>query len=98
MLEKKIHENKAEVQQLRDEVKSVTAENGVMKEILQGRDKESIEHRKRAEEAMTRGIETYDIVKTNSGRIAEMADAINRLVGSIDRHIANEEKLLSKFS
>ena len=76
----------------KDEAIKVKAENGTLREILQGRDIATLEFQKAAMDAIKAGYETNHIAKENSRKLDSANSNIERLAKAIETHLENQTK------
>lgn len=92
--EKKIGELSQKVDGLEREVARLTVENKTLRDILQGRDQDSIENQRKGIEAARIATETRDLVLEqqkisleNQNEIRQVNHNIERLASAIERHL-----------
>lgn len=84
-LEIRIKEQDILIKETADKLQALIAENNILREILQGRDQDTIFFQKTVIEAVERGKQTFEIVsKTN--KITE------RLLRAIEKHLQHLEQ------
>lgn len=76
----------------KDEAIKVKAENGTLREILQGRDMATVEFQKSAMDAIKIVYETSTIAKENSIKLDAANKNIERLAVAIETHLDNQSK------
>lgn len=82
-----------EIRELRDKIVKVNGENEILKALLEGRDKTSIEFQKQGFDAIKR---TQTIEKTINVGFKTMNANIERLAKAIEKHLKTQEAILSK--
>lgn len=99
-LTKKIENYELKFTQIDTKVRRIEAQNQLMKEILQGSDKDSMEYRKRGTKAMEQITELGKISAENGRKAKAIIEAvkgtnrnIERLAKAIEKHLAAELKI-----
>ena len=88
-LEKKVNKQSDDIESLTKKVDELERENETLIEVLQGRDKSTLEFQRQMLEAMRIGMETNGLAK-------ETASSLNRLTDLISAHIVAIESQESK--
>lgn len=81
-----------EIKELRDKVVKVNGENEILKALLEGKDKNTLEFQKQGFDAMKR---MQRMEKTTMTGFRTMNTNIERLARSIEKHLSTQESILS---
>lgn len=91
-LEDRVTTTESDAKTAKEEAIKVKAENGTLREILQGRDAATIEFQKQAMEAMKVGYDTNKMAHENSLKLDAANKNIERLAKAIELHLSRQEK------
>ena len=102
--EKKLQDDKIDrlqetVTELSSKVATLEAENKIMKDLIQGRDKETLAYRERGIKAMDLSEDMAKIITSNGKKTDALLKSmesqnknITRLAQAIEKHLKNQEK------
>lgn len=92
-LEDRVTTTEADARAAKEEAIKVKAENGTLRELLQGRDEATIEFQKSVMGAVITAADTNVVVKENSKKLDAANKNIERLAKAIETHLDNYAKV-----
>lgn len=90
-LETKVNKQSEDIEALTKKVNELERENDTLIEVLQGRDKNTLEFQKQMLDAMKIGMETNGLAKENSEKLAHLIDIMTEHLEVVRQHQEEEE-------
>ncbi len=90
-LDEKVNKQSKDIEELTTKVNDLEKENGTLIEILQGRDKNTLEFQKQMLETMRVVMETNCLAKHTSEKIGVLVDLMERHLNAVEMNQKREE-------
>lgn len=96
--DKKIADQDAKISDLQTQVTKLKAENEILKNVLNGKDPETIKYRDKVKLVMEQAIEVFKKVEFLNSATPDILKSIHNLSTLMEKHLSNEEKLIEVIS